>query len=200
MLKKYSIIYADPPWTFKNKNTGGSLTSGANAKYSTMSVDDISKLPINNLSSTDSILYMWWVASQPKEALKVVESWGFEIKTMVGFNWVKTTKNDKLHFGMGFYSRSGSEACLIAVKGKPKRINASIRSVLITDENNDDYFTETIYNKVGIHSKKPDIIRDRIVDMMGDLPRIELFARNVTDGWDVFGDEVSNSININNYI
>ena len=179
-MKKYKIIYADPPWKFNNKNTGGNMKSGSQAHYKTMTIDDICNLPINDISDDDSVLFMWWVASQPLEAIKVVESWGFTIKTMSGFNWIKTTKNNKLFFGMGFWTRAGSELCLIATKGKPKRINASVRSVELSEN-------------IG-HSKKPDIFKDRIIQLCGDLPRVELFARNNTKEWDVFGNEVENSI------
>lgn len=146
MKKKYQIIYADPPWSFNNKNTGGSLKSGASHKYKTLTIKDL------------------------------VESWGFKIKTMTAFNWVKLTKKGKKHFGMGFWTRAGSECCLIAVKGKTKPVNRSIRSV--------------IEAKVEAHSKKPDIFADRIVELCGDLPRIELFARDKKRGWDVWGNEV----------
>jgi len=179
-MKKYSIIYADPAWSFNNKNTGGSLKSGASNHYDTMSVEEMCKLPINKISEENCILFMWWVGSQPKEAIKLAESWGFTIKTMTGFNWVKTTKLGKLFFGMGFWTRAGSEMCLIAVKGKPKRISASIRSV--------------IYAPIDKHSKKPEIFREQIVKLMGGGSRIELFAREKTEGWDVWGNEVENSL------
>jgi N6-adenosine-specific RNA methylase IME4 len=187
---KYQIIYADPPWKFNNQNTGGSMVSGADAHYNTMSFKDICNLPINKLADENCVLFMWWVASQPLEALEVVKSWGFELKTMSGFTWDKTTKHGKLDFGMGFWTRAGSELCLIAVKGKPKRVNAGIRSVELAD------IEETIFAENEKHSKKPDIFRTRIVELMGGLPRVELFARKQTDGWDVFGNEIENSINI----
>ena len=182
--KKYNIIYADPAWSFKNKNTGGNLKSGASAHYDTMSVDDMCLLPINDISADDCVLFMWWVGSQPKEATKLAESWGFTIKTMTGFNWVKTTKTGKLDFGMGFWTRAGSEMCMIAVKGKPKRIDAGVRSVIVAQRSE--------------HSKKPDIFRKEIVRLMGDLPRIELFARNNSEGWDAWGNQVERSVMITN--
>lgn len=193
-MEKFKIIYVDPPWSFNNKNTGGNMLSGADAHYSTMNHKDICNLPINELADENCVLFMWWVASQPLEALKVVESWGFTLKTMSGFNWVKTTKHGKLGFGMGFWTRAGSELCLIAVKGKPKRINAGIRSVELTD------IDETIFAENEKHSKKPDIFRDRIVELMGDLPRIELFARQQSEGWSVFGNEVENSVVLSDVI
>lgn len=189
-MKKYSIIYADPPWKFSNKNTGGSMISGSGNKYPCMTVDQICKLHINEITDENCILFMWWVASQPVEALKVVESWGFTLKTMTGFNWVKTTKNDLLDFGMGFWTRAGSELCLIAVKGKPKRKSCGVRSVeLFTTE-------ETIFARNEKHSKKPEIFKNRIVELMGDIDRIELFARENSVGWDVYGNEVNNSITL----
>jgi len=141
-----------------------------------MGIDDICNLPVKDISEDNCILFMWWVASQPKEALRVVELWGFKLKTMTGFNWVKTTKKGNPHFGLGFWTRAGSECCLIATKGKVKRLNAAIRSVVNHESEK--------------HSKKPDIFREKIVELVGDLPRIELFARNKAEGWDSFGDEI----------
>jgi len=184
-MKKYQIIYADPPWSFNNKNTGGSMKSGSNAHYKTMNIDELCELPINNLADENCVLFMWWVGTLSKEAIQLVESWGFTIKTMTAFNWVKTTKNDKLHFGMGFWTRAGSENCLIAIKGKPKRVNACIRSVVMT--------------QILKHSEKPNIFRKEIIKLMGDLPRIELFAREKFEGWDCMGDEIENSIDLEKY-
>ena len=78
--------------------------------------------------------------------------------------------------GMGNWTRSNPELCLLAIKGKPKRISASVHSVIDTP--------------IERHSKKPDIVRDKIVSLCGNLPRIELFARQKTEGWDVWGNEV----------
>lgn len=182
LIKKYNIIYADPAWSFNNKNTGGSLKSGSAAHYDVMTVMDMCKLPVNEIADDNCVLFMWWVASQPKEAIMLAESWGFTIKTMSGFNWIKQTRLGKLFFGMGFWTRQGSESCLIAVKGKPKRINASIRSVILAENTK--------------HSRKPNIFRKEIVNLMGDLPRIELFAREQLEGFDVWGNEVENTIEL----
>ena len=181
-MKKYQIIYCDPPWEFNNKNTGGNMKSGANHHYPTMTVDEMSKLNINELCDDNCVLFMWWVASQPESALKLVKSWGFTVKTMTGFNWVKQTSKGNPFFGMGFWTRQGSENCLIAVKGKPKRINAGIRSVIFAENEK--------------HSKKPNVFREEIVKLMGDLPRLEMFAREAVDGWDVWGNEVESTIKI----
>ncbi len=108
-------------------------------------------------------------------AFDCIKSWGFQYKT-VAFNWVKTTKKNKYHFGGGNWTRSNPEICLLATKGKIKRQSASVRELCVSE--------------LREHSRKPDCIRDRIVELCGDLPRIELFARQKTLGWDAWGNEV----------
>lgn len=111
-----------------------------------------------------------------REALEVIEAWGFTYKT-VAFNWVKQNKNGaSLFWGLGNWTRSNSEICLLAVKGKPKRVSAGVHSVILSP--------------IQQHSRKPAEARDRIVELMGDLPRIELFAREAAPGWDSWGNEV----------
>lgn len=168
----YSIVYADPPWSFKSK-AGGSMKSGSGAKYKVMSISDIidHKPPM----ADNCIVFMWWVASQPEEALLICKAWGLKVKTMTGFTWDKKTKTGKDHFGMGFYSRQSTENCLIAVKGRPEIISHSVRSI--------------IHAPVGAHSEKPSEVRDRIVEMCGDKPRLEMYARQNVPGWDAFGNE-----------
>jgi N6-adenosine-specific RNA methylase IME4 len=182
--KEYQVIYADPPWQFDNHNTGGNLSSGAGQKYDVMTVEDICNLPVKDITDKDCALFMWWVSSMPEEALQVMKAWGFTLKTMTGFDWVKRTKYGKLHFGMGFWTRQGSEHCLIAVKGHPKRIDAGIRAILETEAPD----LETVIDaEVEEHSKKPYKVRIDIVELMGDVPRIELFARERALGWDSWG-------------
>jgi len=180
--QKYNIIYSDPPWKFNNKKTGGSMKSGADFHYPTMTIKQLCDLPVQNICTDNCTLFMWWVGSQPKAAITVAEAWGFEILTMTGFDWVKLTKKGKLHFGMGFWTRAGSESCLIATRGSQRRINASVRAVIQCE-------------RLG-HSKKPPEVRRRIIALMGDLPRAELFAREQTPGWAVFGNQVENSIQL----
>jgi N6-adenosine-specific RNA methylase IME4 len=110
-----------------------------------------------------------------KSAIEVGEAWGFTYKT-VGFVW------DKQNFGMGYWTRKGAELCLLFTKGHPKRLSGSVRQL--------------VSEKATIHSKKPDRIRDDIVRLMGDLPRIELFAREKTQGWDVWGNEVESDVEL----
>jgi len=179
-LKKYNIIYADPPWSFNNKNTGGSMKSGAANKYDVMSIDDIKKLPIDEIADDNCVLIMWYVGSQPQEAIDLVKAWGFTIKNMNGFVWIKLTKKLLAFFGMGFWTRAGSESAIIAVKGKPKPLNKNIRAVR--------------HEVVGKHSEKPAAFRNDIVDLCGDLPRVELFARDKAEGWSCWGNEIESDL------
>ena len=176
--KKYNIIYADPPWSYNDKCSSGKR--GAYYKYSLMSDNEIYNLPVNDIAADDCILFMWATMPKLQEALNTISSWGFEYKTCA-FTWVKKNKKaDSWFWGMGRWTRSNAELCLLAVKGKPKRVSASVHSVL--DE------------RISEHSKKPDIVRDKIVELCGDLPRIELFARKAVEGWDVFGNEIDKNI------
>jgi N6-adenosine-specific RNA methylase IME4 len=172
--KKYNIIYADPPWNYNDKASAGKR--GASFKYNTMTLGEIKDLPVNNISEDNCILFLWVTFPQLPNAFEVMKEWGFEYKT-VAFNWVKKNKkSDSWFWGMGNWTRSNPEVCLLATRGKPKRISASIHSVIDTP--------------IEGHSKKPDEARKRIVELCGDLPRIELFARDKVDGWDCWGDEV----------
>jgi N6-adenosine-specific RNA methylase IME4 len=172
--KKYQIIYADPPWSYRDKALGGSR--GAGCKYPTQEKDWIDNLPVSEIADKNCILFLWVTMPKLIECWQLIEKWGFEYKT-VGFTWVKKNKKAPSWFwGMGSWTRANAELCLIATKGKPKRIDAGVHSVIDTP--------------VRAHSQKPDEARERIVKLMGDLPRIELFAREKTDGWDVWGNEV----------
>lgn len=188
---KYNIIYADPPWKFNNKNTGGNLSSGSANQYDVLSIDDICKIPVQQITADDAFLFLWWVGAMPQEALNVVNAWGFVLKTMKGFTWVKKTKKWLDWFGMGFWTRQGTEDCLLAIKGKPERVSASIRQVVNVYD-----FNESIEANVERHSIKPPIFRERIVELCGDISRIELFARESNPNWDVWGKEVKSDIDL----
>ena len=181
-IKKYSIIYADPPWCFKTYSAKGKEHKSADAHYKCMDIQDIYNLPVEKLTADDCILFLWVTFPLLQEGLKTIEKWGFKYKT-IGFNWVKKNrKSDSLFWGCGYWTRSNSELCLIATKGKPKRVSAGVHSVVITS--------------IEEHSKKPQEVRDRIIQLVGDLPRIELFARQKTEGWDVWGNEVECDLEI----
>jgi len=180
--KKYNIIYADPAWRHETWSEKGRdrCPDGKLGHYSTMSLEDIKKLPVQEISDKNCILFIWVLDHMLPQSLEVIESWGFKYST-IGFNWVKRNKNfalgnDNFFVGMGWWTRANSELCLIAKKGKIKRQSASVRRLVVTPREE--------------HSKKPDIIRKKIVELCGDLPRIELFARQRVEGWDCWGNEV----------
>ncbi len=181
---KYKLIYADCPWQFTNKKTGGSMKSGADAQYPTMTIDQLKNMDIESITDKDCVLVMWWVGSMTQEAIDLVNAWGFTIKNMNGFVWNKLTKLHKPFFGMGFYTRAGSESAIIATKGEGAKLiqDHSVRAV-------GSY-------PVAAHSAKPHGFRERCVQLVGDVPRLEMFARKRYSGWDRFGNEVRGSIKI----
>lgn len=173
--KKYKIIYADPPWTFKTYSSKGKQKSAEN-HYHCMTKAEIQQIPVQNIADDDCVLFLWATFPCLQEAMELIKAWGFTYKTCA-FTWVKKNrKSDSLFWGLGYWTRSNAEICLLATKGHPKRISKSVHSVVI--------------ERVAEHSKKPDVVRDRIVSLCGDLPRIELFARQYAEGWDSFGDEL----------
>ena len=147
-----------------------------------MNIDDICNLPVKNIASENCVLFLWVTFPTLLDSFKVIEAWGFNYKT-VAFVWVKhNKKTPTLFWGMGFWTRANAEICLLATKGKPKRISAKVHQVIISP--------------IEEHSKKPNEIRKRIVNLIGDLPRIELFARQRVQGWDAWGNEVNSDIEL----
>lgn len=170
--KKYNIIYADPPWKYKDARCEGA----AEKIYSTMTVEQLCELPIKQLADKDSVLFMWATYPKMQDALDVIKAWGFTYKS-IAFQWIKQNpKGEGYYLGLGRWTRGNSEPCLIATKGKPHRISASVRQL--------------IFSPLTRHSQKPPETREKIIELMGDLPRIELFARQYADGWDCWGNEV----------
>jgi N6-adenosine-specific RNA methylase IME4 len=193
--KKYNIIYADPPWTFKTYSEKGKEKKSPELHYNCMLIEDIYNLPIQSISENDCVLFLWVTNPLLEQGLECIKKWGFTYKT-VGFSWYKRNKiANTMFFGLGYWTRANTELCLLATKGNPKRINKGISQV-IENLDFDDYFTEQIFLPIREHSRKPDEIREKIVKLCGDLPRVELFARNETDGWDVWGNEVKSLINL----
>ena len=179
--KKYNIIYADPPWHYGSKsavnNTTGRAIKPLSDHYSTMSLQALKNMPIKNMTKDDAACFMWVTDSHIDEALEVLRSWGFAYKT-IAFNWVKTTSKGNYCKNVAPWTMKSSEICLLGIKGrmtKYKQAN-NIESLVIAQRTQ--------------HSQKPNEVRKRIEDLFGDLPRIELFARQKTDGWDVWGDEI----------
>ena len=178
-MKKYGIIYADPPWHYRVYSKKGAGRS-AESHYPTMTIEEIQALPVSELADKDCALFMWITFPLLKESLSVLSAWGFKFKT-IAFVWIKQNrKSDSLFWGMGYWTRANAEFCVLATKGKPKRMAKNVHQVIVSH--------------IEEHSKKPDEARRRIVRLMGDLPRIELFARQKTAGWGVWGNEVESDI------
>lgn len=178
-MKKYKIIYADPPWKFIGWSVNKSGKKSPSQHYEVQDLKWIKELPIKKLADKDCILFLWVTYPTLEISFDVLKAWGFNYSTL-GFTWIKTTKNNKFHYGLGYWTRANPEICLIGTRGHPKRITKSISNLIVS--------------KVREHSRKPDEVRKRIVQLMGDLPRIELFARQRFEGWDVWGNESPNEI------
>ena len=175
-IKKYNIIYADPPWSYHS----GKVNGAAKNHYQTMTDKAIYDLPVEEITEDEAVLFLWATFPKLPEALNVMEEWGFRYKTCA-FVWVKQNrKSESLFFGLGYWTRGNAEICLLGVKGKPKRISAKVFQIVMS--------------KIRQHSRKPDEVKERIVELMGDLPRVELFARESSKGWDVWGNEIVSDI------
>jgi len=173
-IRKYNIILADPPWSMN----GGVY----NPSYPTMGVSDICTLPIRGMADNNCALFLWVLNSRLDEGLTVMKSWGFDFKT-VAFCWVKTSQKTGMpNCRVGSFTLGGIELCLLGLKGKLKRETLNVRQVLLQPRQR--------------HSQKPNKIRNDIVKLYGDLPRIELFAREKVEGWDCWGNEVESDIEL----
>ena len=178
-IKKYPIIYADPPWRYSAKKVQGA----AENHYPTMSIDELCALPVESLEAKDCLLFLWATFPMLPEALRLIKAWGFSFKT-VAFVWLKQNRKSPTWFyGLGRWTRGNAEICLLAKRGNPKRHSASVHQFIISP--------------IEQHSKKPDVTRDKIVELAGDLPRVELFARQKIPGWDVWGNEVECDLTLN---
>lgn len=178
--KKYNVIYCDPPWEYKESGGKTNARGLAKQQYPTMATKDICEIPVREISTDDAICFMWATFPKIDQALKVMEAWGFTYKT-AAFVWVKKNKKTPSNFwGMGAYTRANAEVCLMGISKHTKAKQQVI----------DNGVHQIIESAIQKHSKKPDETKDRIVRLLGDVPKIELFARQKTDGWDVWGNEV----------
>ena len=172
--KKYGVIYADPPWLFKTRSDKGKDRS-PEKHYPVLSIADICNLPVSDIAKPDSVLLMWVVDPLLDQACKVIDAWGFTYKT-VGFTWAKTNKNTMGFFtGLGYWTRVNPEMCLLATKGRPKRIHKDVAQLVVSERRK--------------HSEKPVLPKD--IERLVDGPYIELFARQKPyKTWDYWGNEV----------
>lgn len=179
----YQIVYADPPWPYHD-TLGGNAKMGA-MPYPTMTMAEICALPVKEISAKDSALLLWATMPKLREAFDVIEAWGYSYRTCA-FVWVKQNpredniwliRNDlNIFSGLGRWVNGNAELCLFAKRGRPQRVSKSVKQIVLAPR--------------GRHSAKPPEVRDRIVQLLGDVPRIELFAREKTPGWEAWGNEV----------
>ncbi len=184
MSGRFTVIYADPPWRYADRGCNGA----AEGHYPTMSIDDICRLPITRLVAPDAVLFLWATYPLLPEAFRVIDAWGFKYKS-IAFQWVKTYKpkedgSAKPTFGLGRWTRGNTEPCLLATRGHPKRLENNVSQLVI------DPLDELLVSPLTRHSAKPPEVRDRIVRLLGDVPRLELFAREHTPGWYAWGNQL----------
>ena len=173
----YEIIYADPPWHYAKRNTNTTFGGGVTDKYPTMTLEEICAIPVKDWAADQSLLFVWTTMPYLMRTNQVIESWGFEYVTC-GFTWIKTNPKSGTTFkGVGNYTKSNAELCLIGRRGKP-----------LLRERKD--IAQVIHAPRREHSRKPDEVRTAIEQMYGARTRLEMFARTTTPGWDVYGNEV----------
>jgi N6-adenosine-specific RNA methylase IME4 len=180
---KFQIIAADCPWTFLTRSAKGKGRS-AEKHYACMTLDDIKRLPVADLAAKDCMLFFWVTDPFLEIGLSVIKAWGFEYKT-VGFTWAKQNRQaarsvlgggeleSGFFTGMGYYTRANPEQCLLATRGSPKRVTRDVRQLIIAPRRE--------------HSRKPDEAYARMKKLCGDVPAIELFARQQRPGWAAWG-------------
>jgi len=177
----YGAILADPPWSYEVWARDAQNTRLASAHYDTMTWEELAALPVAELAAPDCVLFVWSVWPSLPRALETITAWGFTYKTC-GFDWMKADARQVSLFvdeipaqvGMGYWTRANTEPCLLATRGKPKRLNADVRQGIIAPRRQ--------------HSRKPDGIHERIERLVAG-PYVELFARQRRAGWDCWGNQ-----------
>jgi N6-adenosine-specific RNA methylase IME4 len=181
-LYHYGAILADPPWRFRTYNEKGrnrcpdwKRFKNSSAKhYETMSIDEIAALPVAKVATADCVLFLWATWPMLPQALNLIVDWGFLYKTLA-FDWMKAHPGAAPQMGLGYWTRSCSEICLLATRGKPARLHADVRAGIIEPRRE--------------HSRKPDCVHARIERLVAG-PYLELFARRPRAGWTVWGDQI----------
>lgn len=215
-MKLFKLIHADPPWHWKSRSKKGEGRSAKN-HYPVMSLQEIKDLPIGSIAEDRSILAIWILDSMIREALEVVDAWGFEQKT-AGFYWIKTNKNNPFRFdgsrlrfdleslksstwkpgsafffkGLGYYTRSNPEQMWICTRKKDRALGCSGGGIPRVNANVD----KLIVAPIGRHSAKPEEARIGLERLFGDVSRVELFAREIHPGWDAWGNQVESTIRL----
>jgi N6-adenosine-specific RNA methylase IME4 len=178
----FGAVLADPPWSFQTYG-GPAIPTKGPQPYVTMSLNEICGLPVSAVVCRDCVLFLWATWPLLKQAMQLIDVWGFSYKTCA-FSWIKANGTQIDLFrddlpartGMGYWTLSNSEVCLLATKGKPKRLNADVRQGIIEPRRQ--------------HSRKPDCVHGRIERLVAG-PYLELFARQQLPGWTVWGNETT---------
>lgn len=168
----YQLIYADPPWPYKDQMRGHSFS--LDHEYPTMRLADIKALPVASIAAPDAALLMWVVSPQLNDGLDVMKAWGFKYVT-VAFVWSKLTSTGKKVSNLGRWTMGNVELCVLGRRGRIARERRDIKQLVEAERTT--------------HSRKPDEVRHRAEVLFGNIPRIELFARGISEGWDQFGNE-----------
>ncbi len=193
-LGGYQLIYADANWKYRHAGGRGA----AENHYRTSPINDIAALPVTRIVAKNAVLFLWctWpiYIEDPEQVQTVIREWGFKPKTL-GFLWVKTNKKAGTPFwGGGSWTRANSEFVILCTRGDVRALSKGVHQLVETWEETNHVLRAPhpdVPKGVSEHSAKPAIVRDRIVELMGDLPRIELYARERVGGWDAWGNDKS---------
>lgn len=200
---KYDVIYADPPWSYSNKKSNGA----ADTHYETMRLADLKAMPVADIAADSAVLFMWWTPPLAKEAIALVEAWGFTLKNMCAFTWCKLNQNaakniqqkpdagalsgddmlrlviEQTAMGLGNYTRSNAESCLVAIRGPAlERASKSVKQMILAP--------------LSRHSAKPPETRDLINQLYPQAVKLEMFARTSSPGWHTFGNDPAMQYNL----
>ena len=174
--KKYQTIYADPPWQFQNRTGKMAPEHKRLHRYATMSLDEIKRLPVQNITDEKAHLYLWVPNALLPDGLAVMQAWGFTYKTNI--IWEKIRRDGQPDGrGVGFYFRNVTEILLFGIKGKNNRTLAPARSQV-----------NLLRTKKREHSRKPDEFVS-LIESCSNGPYIELFARGDREAWDMWGNQ-----------
>ena len=188
MNKRFPVIVADPPWRFECwtdwKDDGTLKESTASRRvenqYQTQGYDWLKSLPVADVAAKDCCLFLWVTWPVMRDALRLIEAWGFTYKTL-GFDWVKVTGDGNAAMKLGYWTRANTEPCLLATRGKPKRVDKGVSQVIVSG--------------TGAHSEKPEEMYERI-ERLVEGPYLELFHRprngmfGPRPNWTFLGNEV----------
>jgi len=189
----YQVIYADPPWFYGQRANTDRFRGGARRHYSVMTDAEILAMPVQSLAADSAVLFLWATWPRLPLALDVIKAWGFRYATC-GFDWFKVNPEGGLFFGVGYYTKSNSEPCLLATRGKA--IKPATDTISMALEDFDLAYGGAVKDMRREHSRKPDLVRRRIEQLYPHCSKLELFARQATPGWDVYGNEVRSDVSL----